>query len=366
MNTPNTPDNSDTPDCAEATGETDALGSPKASANTGRGRTPLVKRLLTAVALVASAAIVVVGIGDAASGGGGADARTQLTLIAPAAAGGGWDGAAREAQQSLRSQGIVNNTTVVNIPGAGGTIGLSQFSGMTGESATMMVMGITMLGAININGSDVDLGDVTPIARLTDDYDVVVVPADSPLQTLDDLMVEWKADPQRFAFGGGSLGSVDQMIISRMAAENGMDPAAVNYIAYSGGGELATSLLSGTIKASVSGYEDFVDQIEAGNLRALAVSAPEPVESIDLPTLQELGYDVALTNWRGIVAPSGITEDERTELEAIVTEMVESPAWRDALERNRWTDTFMVGDEFSEYVTSETEFVNGIWTDLGY
>lgn len=331
-----------------------------------RKRSPFARRAIAAVAIVASIAIVAVGIGDAASGGGGNDARAQLTLIAPAAAGGGWDGAARETQQALRSQGIVNNTNVVNIPGAGGTIGLSQFTGMAGESATMMIMGITMLGAININGSDVDLGDVTPIARLTDDYDVVVVPADSPFQTLDDLMVAWAADPQGFAFGGGSLGSVDQMIISRMAAANGIDPAAVNYIAYSGGGELATSLLSGTIRASVSGYEDFVDQIEAGNLRALAVSAPEPVESIDLPTLKELGYDVTLTNWRGIVAPPGITEEEASELEAIVTEMVATPEWQDALERNRWTDTFMVGDEFDDYVESETEFVNGIWTDLGY
>ncbi|OZD08795.1 tricarboxylic transporter [Rhodococcus sp. 06-156-3C] len=348
------PDNPDEP--AEATGSPER---PRRVSKVGR-------RAFAAVGIVAAVAIVAVGVVDAASSGGGADARSQLTLIAPAAAGGGWDGAAREAQQALRAQGIVNNTQVVNIPGAGGTIGLSQFTGMAGDSATMMVMGITMLGAININGSDVDLGDVTPIARLADDYDVVVVPADSPIQTLDDLMVEWRADPDRFAFGGGSLGSVDQMIISRMAQENDIDPAGVNYIAYSGGGELATSLMSGTIKASVSGYEDFVDQIEAGNLRALAISAPEPVDSIDLPTLIELGYDVSLTNWRGIVAPPGITEEQRTELEAIVTEMVETPEWRDALERNRWTDTFAAGEEFAAGLRSETEFVDGIWADLGY
>ncbi|SFA41693.1 putative tricarboxylic transport membrane protein [Rhodococcoides kroppenstedtii] len=334
--------------------------------STARAPWSPLRKAAAALAAVACAAVVVVGVGDAASSGGGADARAQLTLIAPAAAGGGWDGAAREAQQALRSEGIVNNTTVVNIPGAGGTIGLSQFSGMTGESATMMIMGITMLGAININGSDVDLGDVTPIARLADDYDVVVVPADSPIWTLDDLMTAWRTDPQHFAFGGGSLGSVDQMIVSRMARENGMDPNAVNYIAYSGGGELATSLLSGTIKASVSGYEDFVDQIEAGNLRALAVSAPAPVDSIDLPTLVELGYDVTLTNWRGIVAPPGITDAQRDELEAIVTELVATSQWRDALERNRWTDTFAVGEEFARGLEAETEFVDGIWADLGY
>ncbi|KSZ57104.1 tricarboxylic transport membrane protein [Rhodococcus pyridinivorans KG-16] len=323
-------------------------------------------RFLRWGAVLAAAAVIVVGVLDAASSEGGADARSQLTLIAPAAAGGGWDGAAREMQQAMRAQNIVNNSQVVNIPGAGGTIGLSQFTGMAGDGTTMMVMGITMLGAININGSDVDLGDVTPIARLADDYDVVVVPANSPIQNVEDLMATWKNDPNTFTFGGGSLGSVDQMIISQMARENGVDPAAVNYIAYSGGGELATSLMSGTIKASVSGYEDFVDQIEAGNLRALAISAPEPVPGIDLPTLNELGYDVTLTNWRGIVAPPGITDDQRRELEAIVTEVVASPEWQDALERNNWSDTFTPGEGFADVIAQESEFVRGIWADLGY
>ncbi|WP_288812472.1 tripartite tricarboxylate transporter substrate binding protein [uncultured Gordonia sp.] len=325
-----------------------------------------VPTLVKALGALVAAAIVVFGVVDAAGSEGGADARSQLTLIAPAAAGGGWDGAAREMQQALRAQNIVNNSQVVNIPGAGGTIGLSQFAGMTGDATTIMVMGITMLGAININGSDVDLGDVTPIARLADDYDVVVVPADSPITTIEELMAEWKKDPKNFTFGGGSLGSVDQMIISQMARENGIDPAAVNYIAYSGGGELATSLMSGTIKASVSGYEDFVDQITAGNLRALAISAPEPVPAIDLPTLSELGYDVTLTNWRGVVAPPGITDDQRTELEAIVTEVVESPEWRDALQRNNWSDTFTPGTGFNQVIDQQSEFVRGIWADLGY
>ncbi|MHC5560956.1 tripartite tricarboxylate transporter substrate binding protein [Kocuria sp. U4B] len=329
-------------------------------------RRSLKHRLLSLTAGAVGVVLVGAAVVDASASGTGNDARSQLTLIAPAAAGGGWDGAAREAQQAMRAQGVVNNTQVVNIPGAGGTIGLSQFAGMEGESSTLMMMGITMLGAIKINGSETDLGDVTPIARLTDDYDVVVVPADSPIQDLDDLITTWRQDPSQFAFGGGSLGSVDQMIISQLAGQNGIDPAEVNYIAYSGGGELATSLMSGTIKASVSGYQDFADQIEAGRLRALAVSAPEPVESIPLPTLKELGHDVELTNWRGIVAAPGITAEQEAELEAIVTEFVATPEWRDALERNQWTDTFMVGAEFEENLARETEVVNGIWAELGY
>jgi len=329
-------------------------------------RSAVFRRLwLTLFAIFGAAAVALASVNASASGAGD-DARSRLTLIAPAGAGGGWDGAAREAQQAMRAQGIVNNAQVVNIPGAGGTIGLTKFAGMEGENTTMMVMGITMLGAINLNGSDVTLDDVTPIARITEDYDVLVVPADSPYDSVEDLLAGWKKDPGSFAFGGGSLGSVDQMIITQLAQAGGIDPTDVNYIAYSGGGELATSLMSGTIKASVSGYVDFADQIEAGKLKALAVSAPEPVDSIDLPTLKELGYDIELTNWRGIVAAPGISADEKRELQTIVEEVVATPEWQDAIERNQWTNTFLTGEDFEAFIAEETQAVNKIWNELGY
>lgn len=318
------------------------------------------------IAAVVGVALVAFGVVDANNSTAGASARSALTLIAPANAGGGWDSTAREAQQALRSESIVNNPQVVNVPGAGGTIGLSQLSQMRGEATTMMITGITMLGAIHINGSGIDLDDVTPIARLTDDYDVVVVPADSPINTIDDLVDAWRANPTNFPFGGGSLGSLDQMIIAQIAGEAGIDPTSVNYLAHSGGAELATALLSGTITASVSGYADFEDQIEAGRLKMIAISAPDRVEGIDAPTLVESGYDVELTNWRGIVAPPGITDDERADLEAIVDEMITSGTWDDALERNNWTDTSLIGDDFATNLDEETTVVDGIWSDLGY
>lgn len=325
-----------------------------------------IKRISLAIFTVFGAAAVALATVNASASGAGDDARSRLTLIAPAGAGGGWDGAAREAQQAMRAQGIVNNAQVVNIPGAGGTIGLTKFAGMEGESTTVMLMGITMLGAININGSDTTLEDVTPIARITEDYDVLVVPADSPYNSVDELVAAWKNDPGAFAFGGGSLGSVDQMIITQLAQASGIEPTAVNYIAYSGGGELATSLMSGTIKASVSGYVDFADQIEAGRLKALAVSAPEPVDSIDLPTLKELGYDISLTNWRGIVAAPGITAEQKAELQSIVAEVVKTPEWHDAISRNQWTDRFLAGEDFERFLAQETAAVNDIWNKLGY
>ncbi|BAU97420.1 tripartite tricarboxylate transporter receptor family protein [Corynebacterium suranareeae] len=328
-------------------------------------RTPL-KTAISAIAALVGIGLVIAGVADASQSTSGANARSSLTLIAPAGAGGGWDGAARESQQTLRSEGIVNNPQVVNIPGAGGTIGLSQLSSMSGESTTVMVMGITMLGAININGSGVSIDDVTPIARLTDDYDVVVVAADSPINSVDDLVAEWKKDPSHFPFGGGSLGSLDQMIIAQLAQEAGIEPSSTNYMAHSGGAELATALLSGTIKASVSGFADFKDQIEAGRLKIIGVSAEQPIADINAPTLIEQGYDVSLTNWRGIVAPPGITDEERMELEEIFREMIATDTWRSTLERNQWTDTSLIGDDFAQNLQQETETVDNIWSNLGY
>lgn len=146
----------------------------------------------------------------------------------------------------------------------------------------------------------------------------------------------------------------------------GIEPTDVNYLAHSGGAELATALLSGTISASVSGYADFKDQIEAGRLKIIAVSSPEPVDGIDAPTLTEEGYDVELTNWRGVVAPPGVTDDERQELVNIFDEMMATENWQQTLERNQWTDTSLIGDEFSANLEEETSLVNSIWADLGY
>ena len=324
------------------------------------------KRVAQIIAIIVGVVLVIFGVRDAAATDTGADARSAVSLIAPAGAGGGWDGAAREIQQTMREEGSVVNPTVVNIPGAGGTIGLSQLMEMPGNNTTLMIMGITMLGAININGSGVSIDEVTPIARITDDYDVLVVPADSPYETVDDVMQEMAKDPRNFPWGGGSLGSLDQMIIAQLADGAGIDPKEVNYMAHSGGAELATALLSGTIDASVSGYNDFSDQIEAGRLKMLGISAEEPVDGIDTPTMIEQGYDVSLVNWRGVVAPPGLEDEDVEELRTIMREVLESDTWADVLERNQWADSSLIGEDFEKNLEEERIIVDDIWKQLGY
>ncbi|WP_269602389.1 Bug family tripartite tricarboxylate transporter substrate binding protein [Rhodococcus ruber] len=323
---------------------------------------PTLFRTVGALAVVG--AVTVAGI-DAARSASGSDARAKLTLIAPAAAGGGWDLVARESQQALRSDGIVNNAQVVNVPGAGGTIGLSQLENLSGQPTTVMITGTVMLGGIAINNSETTLADTVPIAKLAEDFEVFVVPKDSPIQNLEDMIEAWRANPGGLPIGGGSLGGIDHIVAGQLAQEADIDPAAINYIAYSGGGEVLTSLLSNTVGVAVSGFNDFRDQIEAGNVRALAVAAPEPLEGFDVDTFIEQGYNVDLVNWRGIVAPPGISDEDRQTLVDIVTEMVDTEQWATAVERNRWKESVVTGDEFGEFLDVEQARITGILEELG-
>ncbi|MFC7327068.1 Bug family tripartite tricarboxylate transporter substrate binding protein [Marinactinospora rubrisoli] len=316
----------------------------------------------------AAVAAVIVGAAVVNAGSTGenvSEARAKLTMIVPADPGGGWDLVAREAQNAYRGGDIVANSQVVNVPGAGGTIGLAQAIRLEGRSNTLMVTGTVMIGGIVVNRSSHSLEDVTPIARLADDYEVVVVPADSPYQDMGDLAEALRDDPGSVAIGGGSLGGTDHLLAAMIGRDVGTDPQAVNYVPFAGGAQALTSLLSHSIDVGISGYNEFSDQVAAGNVRILGVSAHERVDGIDAPTLAEQDIDAVLPNWRGVMAPPGITEEERQELTDIVTEMRATPEWQDTLERNRWDDTFQTGPEFEEFLASEIDRITTVTEELG-
>lgn len=323
----------------------------------GRARTVVAVALL--VPLVAAAAW------DARRAGTLSGARTGLTIIAPASPGGGWDTLARRLQETMRDTDVVTNPQVVNVTGAAGTIGLAQLREMEGQGDVLMITGTVMVGGVEINDSPVGFDDVTPIARTTDDYEVIVVPADSPLQSVDDLVAAWQDDPRAVAVGGGSLGGTDQLLAAQLALAVDVPATDVNYIAYSGGGEAIQALLSGASDVGISGYNEFADLIEAGQLRALAMSAPEPQPELGIPTLYELGYEVHQGNWRGVLAPPGLTDEERQELTDIVSETLATPEWQETLETNSWVDAELAGDDFSTFIDEEVARIQAILEEAG-
>jgi putative tricarboxylic transport membrane protein len=290
----------------------------------------------------------------------------SLRLIAPAAPGGGWDQTARSLQDTMQTTGAVPTVSVENVPGAGGTIGLAQLvSQESGKPDVMMVNGLVMVGAILTNKSAVTLDQVTPIARLTGEYEVVVVPASSELKTMADLANKLKADPGAVAFGGGSAGGTDHILAGLIAKAAGADVSKLNYIPFSGGGEALAAVMGGHVAAGISGYSEWEGQIKSGELKALAISAPERQTGIDVPTLKEQGIDVDLANWRAIVAAPGITDEQKQMLIDVVDKTVKSDAWKKTLEKKNWTDLYLPGAEFASFLNQENTRVTDILKSIG-
>jgi putative tricarboxylic transport membrane protein len=289
-----------------------------------------------------------------------------LEIVVPAAPGGGWDQTGRAMQSALQEGGLASGIQVVNIPGAGGTIGLAQFvSSKEGQGSALMTGGLVMVGAILTNQSPVTLEQVTPIARLTGEYEVIVVPASSEVQTLDDLIAKFKEDPQSVSWGGGSAGGTDHMLVGLIAKQVGVEPSGVNYVPFAGGGEALASILGGHVSAGVSGYQEFAGQLETGDLRALAISSAERLEGVDIPTLKEQGVDVELTNWRAVFAPPGISDEDKKALGDAVGQMVESEAWQSTLKDRAWLDLYLPPDEFAQFLEQDRQQVETVLKDIG-
>jgi putative tricarboxylic transport membrane protein len=319
-----------------------------------------------------SGALLVTGLlaaacGGAGDGSGSASGQTlsRLRLVVPASPGGGWDTTARAAGPVFESSGAARSVEVVNVPGAGGTIGLAQLAGQRGKKDTLLVMGQVMVGAVQTNKSATTLADVTPIARLTSEQEAIVVPASSPYRTMADLVAAWKQDPGRLAIAGGSAGGTDQVLAGLMAKAVGIDPKKVNYVAFSGGGEALASIIGGKVAVGISGVSEFTDQVAAGKLRGLAVSGGSTVDGFDAPTLKEAGVDVEVTNWRGVVAAPGLDQAARGALEQAVRTMHDSAPWRAALTKRGWTDDFLTGPQFEAFLGAEQTRVAGVLRDLG-
>lgn len=290
----------------------------------------------------------------------------SLKILVPANPGGGWDQAGRALQQAMQASGTVKTVTVENKGGAGGTIGLAQFvNNAKGDANALIVGGAVMVGAIITNNAPVTLSQVTPIARLMGEYNVIVVPADSKLKTMKDLVAQLKKDPGSVSWSGGSKGGIDHILVGLIAQDAGVDPTKVNYIAHSGGGEAVAAIVGGHVTAGVSGWGEFEAQIKAGKLRAVAISSDKRVPGIDVPTLKEQGVNVELTNWRGIFAAPGINDQQRKDLIATLDKTVKSKEWQEILKQKNWIDLYQSGDEFKKYITSEEQRIGKIINNLG-
>lgn len=290
----------------------------------------------------------------------------KLDIIAPANPGGGWDQTARTLQAVLQETGLASSVQVQNIGGAGGTVGLAQFvTAKKRRGDTVLVSGQVMQGAIITNKSPVSLADVTPLARLTGEYELIVVPTDSPIKSLAELVEKLKSDAGSVSWGGGSAGGTDHILAGLIAKAAGVDPAKVNYIAHSGGGEALAAILGGHVTAGVSGVQEFLPQIQAGKLRGIAISSDQRLPGLDVPTLKEQGIDVSFVNWRGLMAPPDIKEADLKALSDMIASLVASEKWKSTLAERKWIDLYQPAGEFKEFLVKDREQIEGVLKDVG-
>jgi putative tricarboxylic transport membrane protein len=289
----------------------------------------------------------------------------NVEIIAPAGPGGGYDQLARALQATLEEAGLASGVQVINVPGAGGTIGLAQFINGQSRAEQLMVAGLGMIGAIKVNASPVTLEQTTPLARLTGEYQPLVVAADSPIKTLDDLAALYKADPGSVTWGGFALGSPDHLISAMTVKAMGGDVKQMNYIVAGAGGEMLSQVLGGHITVATGGLNEFAGLIQSGQLRALAISAPERLPGVEIPTFREQGYDVELVNWRGVVTKKDAAPEELTALDAALGELVASGAWKALLAERGWVDMYQDSVAFSAFLETEQPRIGQILADLG-
>lgn len=287
-------------------------------------------------------------------------------ILAPAAPGGGWDQTARSMQATLQDEKISENVQVNNVPGAGGTIGLAQFVNQaSGDPTQLIVGGYVMVGAILTNASPVTLDQVTPIARLTGEYEAIVVPAASEIKDMAGLVEKLKADPGSVSWAGGSAGGTDHITAGLIAKAAGVDPTKVNYIAFSGGGEALAAILGNQVTVGISGYGEFAAQIEAGALRIIGISSDDKVAGIEAPTFKEAGVDVSIQNWRMVAAAPGITPEQKAAITADIDKMVQSASWQKVLADKGWANTYLAGDAFAAQLAKDIAATSVILKDIG-
>jgi putative tricarboxylic transport membrane protein len=281
-------------------------------------------------------------------------AAANVKMMIPANPGGGWDTTGRALGKALQDSGAASTVTYDNKGGAAGALGLAQFiNGSKNDPNALMVMGAVMLGGIITGKPPVNLSQATPIARITSEYNVFVLPANSPFKTMKDVVEQLKKDPGSVKWGGGSRGSTEHIAAAMIARDVGVDPSKINYVAFRGGGEAIAAILGGNVSIGGSGYSEFAEYIASGKMRALAVTSDTRLKGINVPTLKEQGINVVIGNWRGVYGAPGITAPQRKELTDMVLKALKSKAWAEAMEKNNWTPAVLTGADFEKFVDDD-------------
>jgi len=268
----------------------------------------------------------------------------KLRIVIPANPGGGWDQTGRALGTAMISAGVIDEVEFENKGGKGGTLGLAHYAEKYNADAnTLIVGGTVMVGAVALQRPAVDLSAIQPVARLTSDYLVMVVAANSPIKSVADLSASMKANLKAIPIAGGSAGGVDHIFAGVFARAAGANPEDLNYQPFSSGVDVVSAVLSGKATVGISGYSEFSAQLAGGQLRAIGVSSRKP--SFGIPAIRDQGVQAEMSNWRAVFTGKGVSAGRQAEMVEAVRLATQHDAWKATLKQNHWDASWMSGKD---------------------
>ena len=290
-------------------------------------------------------------------------------FLIPGGAGGGWDGTARGTGEALVNAGLVGNATFENMSGGGGGVAIANLIENAASSHGTLMVNSTPIVIRALTGEIAQsFRDLTMVAGTVGDYAALVVTNDSPLQSMEQALAEYREDPLGFAIGGGSVpGGMDHLVAAIVMQGAGEDPTAFNYIGYDAGGEAMAGLLSGEIDALSTGFSEAIALADQGEVRILGVTAPERVPAYDAaPTFAEQGIDAQFVNWRGFFAAPDLPEDQLATYQDMLATMMETPDWETVRARMGLVNIYRPGDDFTAFLEAQEKQLGDLMRDLGF
>jgi len=291
-----------------------------------------------------------------------------VEMVVAGSAGGGLDTVGRAIDTALRETKLFpENFVIKNVGGAGGNVARSQVNLKKGDGHVLYVESNRIYVNRIVGTTKLTHRDVTPVARLITEYIAWVVRADSPYKTPKDVFDKLKQDTDSVVFGVGTVPSNDQMNILRPVMAAGIDPKKIKVVAFKSGGDLMIQLLGGHVPVISTGLSEAMEQVKAGKVRVIAVSAPNPLpgELAQVPTWRSMGIDVAILHWRGVFAPPGISPDVLAYWNKTFGQMVKTDAWKKQLALYGWFDAYADSDTFTKDLNTEEKTYSEILTELG-
>jgi putative tricarboxylic transport membrane protein len=270
--------------------------------------------------------------------------------VAPSDAGGGWDFTCRSIGQIFEDLGLTSNVVVVNQPGGGGGVALSDIAGNRDDNSDLVIAAspATAIRFAQNQYEGLTADQFRWIGAIGADFGVIAVAADSPYESFDEIVEAITDDPTSIIFGGGSPpGGQDHFKVLLLAQELGIDPGEIPWVAYDGGGEATNALSGGEIEvATLDVSETFGNE----DLRILAVMAEDRVPGMDdVPTTVELGYETIFPIWRGLLAPGGMSDEAYDFWVDAIGQVEASPEWAVAREGNGLSPLRLIGDDFETF-----------------